>query len=164
MFTLFADLRYGVRMLRNTPRVTVAALLSLALGIGANTAMFTVINAVMLKPLPYPEPDRLVMVWETASDNDRRWAAPANFIDWRRDARSFEALAAWDEVSVNLTAIEGRGGSVKPERLRGISASGNLFQILGVKPTLGRTLTVADEAPGAPLAAVLTEGLWQRLF
>src|ERR687895_645063 len=103
MFTLFADLRYGVRMLLNAPRVTVAALLSLALGIGANTAMFTVINAVMLKPLPYVQPDRLVSVWETAPDSNRRPVAPANFIDWRRDARSFESLAAWDEVSVNLT-------------------------------------------------------------
>src|SRR5687768_9346348 len=111
MSTLLGDLRYGIRMLLSTPRVTVAALLSLALGIGANTAMFTVINAVMLKPLPYVEPDRLVMLWETAPDNDRRWVAPANFIDWRRHARSFEGLAAWDEVSVNLTSIAGAGPS-----------------------------------------------------
>jgi hypothetical protein len=121
MFTLFGDLRYGVRMLLKAPRVTLAALLSLALGIGANTAMFTVINAVMLKPLPYAEPDRLVMVWETAPDSTRRPVAPANFIDWRREAQSFEALAAWDEVSVNLTgvspapagnSVEGGGNSV----------------------------------------------------
>jgi putative ABC transport system permease protein len=167
MFTLLADLRYGVRMLLTTPRVTLAALLSLALGIGANTAMFTVINAVMLKPLPYADPDRLVMVWETAPDNDRRWVAPANFVDWRRDARSFEALAAWDEVSVNLTAIVGVGFSrpnSRPERLRAISASGNLFELLGVHATLGRTFTKADEAPTAPPIAVLTQGLWHRLF
>ena len=172
MFTLPADVRYGLRMLLSAPRVTLAALLSLALGIGANTAMFTVINAVMLKPLPYHDPDRLVMVWETAPDNDRRWVAPANFIDWRRDARSFEGLAAWDQVSVNLTGKSAVGagktdvgaGLSRPERLRAISASGNLFELLGVRASLGRTFTMADEAPTATPVAVLTQGLWQRLF
>ena len=163
MFTLLGDLRYGVRMLLNTPRVTMAALLSLALGIGANTAIFTVINAVMLKPLPYADPDRLVMVWETAPDNDRRWVAAANFLDWRRDARSFEALAAWDEISVNLTSIVGAPFS-RPERLRALSASGNLFDLLGVNAALGRTFTMRDEAPDAPIVALLSHGLWQRLF
>ena len=172
MVTLLGDLRYGVRMLVNTPRVTVAALLSLALGIGANTAMFTVINAVMLKPLPYADPDRLVTVWETAPDSNRRPVAPANFIDWRRDARSFESLAAWDEVSVNLTgsssigtaSSSGGAGFSRPERLRAISASGNLFAVLGVHATIGRTLTAADDAADAPRVAVLTHGLWHRLF
>jgi putative ABC transport system permease protein len=165
MFTLLSDLRYGVRMLLNTPRVAVAALLSLALGIGANTAMFTVINAVMLKPLPYAEPDRLVMVWETASDSNRRPVAPANFMDWRREAQSFEGLAAWDEVSVNLTGTSLAGaGFDRPERLRAISASGNLFDLLGVRATIGRTLTTADDAADAPRVALLTQGLWQRLF
>src|SRR5688500_9472507 len=123
MFTVFGDLRYGVRMLLSAPRVTVAALLSLALGIGANTAMFTVINAVMLKPLPYAEPDRLVMVWETASDSNRRPVAPANFIDWRREAQSFESLAAWDEVSVNLTGMSPAGAG-NPAVGAGTSAVG----------------------------------------
>jgi putative ABC transport system permease protein len=174
MFTLLGDLRYGVRMLLSAPRVTIAALLSLALGIGANTAMFTVINAVMLKPLPYTESDRLVMVWETASDSDRRPVAPANFIDWRREARSFGSLAAWDEVSVNLTGISRAGSGAagsglsrltsRPERLRAVSASGNLFDLLGVHATIGRTLSMADEAADAPRVAVLTHGLWQRLF
>ena len=158
MFTLLSDLRFGIRTLASSPRVTLAALLSLALGIGANTAMFTVIDAVMLEPLPYADPDRLVMVWETAPDNDRRWAAPANFIDWRRDARAFDGLAAWDEVSVNLTGRE------RPERLRAVSASGNLFDVLGVQPALGRAFTMADEAPDAPPVALLTHGLWQRMF
>ncbi len=169
MFTVLGDLRYGVRMLLHTPRVTVAALLSLALGIGANTAMFTVIDAVMLQPLPYAEPDRLVMVWETAPDSNRRPVAPANFIDWRREAISFDGLAAWDEVSVNLTGIGagsslGGGGFTRPERLNAISASGNFFDILGVRATLGRALTMADDAADAPLVAVLTHGLWERLF
>ena len=158
MFTLLSDLRYGLRMLASTPRVTVAALLSLALGIGASTAVFTVINAVMLQPLPYTDPDRLVMVWETAPGNDRRWVAPANFLDWRRETRAFEALAAWDEVSVNLTGRE------RPERLRAVSASGNLFELLGVSAAAGRGLTAADDAPGATPVAVLTHGLWHRMF
>ena len=168
MFTFLGDLRYGARMLVNTPRVTVAALLSLALGIGANTAMFTVINALMLKPLPYADPGRLVMVWETAPDSNRRPVAPANFIDWRRDAQSFESLAAWDQINVNLTGVgnpTGAGaGFSRPERLVAISASGNLFDLLGVGATLGRAFTMADEAPDAPRVAALTYGLWQRLF
>ena len=174
MSTLVADIRYAVRMLAATPRVTVVALLSLALGIGATTAMFTVINAVMLKPLPYVDPDRLVMVWETAPDSERRWAAPANFVDWRRDARSFEGLAAYDVVSVNLTATSadvgagssqnGGPGFSRPERLRAISCSGNLFAVLGVRAAVGRTFTMADEAPDAPPVALLTHAIWQRMF
>jgi len=178
MSTLLADIRYAGRMLAATPRVTVAALISLALGIGANTAMFTVINAVMLKPLPYANADRLVAVWETAPDSGRRWAAPANFMDWRRDTRSFEALAAYDEIGVNMTASGpaadspadrrlsegGSGPSTRPERLRAVSSSGNLFDVLGVAPALGRSFTTADEAPGAPQVALLTQGLWHRLF
>jgi putative ABC transport system permease protein len=164
MFTVLGDLRYGVRMLLSTPRVTLAALVSLALGIGANTAMFTVINAVMLEPLPYADPDRLVMIWETAPDMDRRPVAPATFIDWRRDTRSFEGLAAWDQVNVNLTAIAGAASFNRPERLLAISASGNLFEVLGIQATLGRVFTMTDEAADAPRVAVLTHGLWQRLF
>jgi putative ABC transport system permease protein len=145
-------------MLVASPRVTLVAVLSLALGIGATTTIFTVINAVIVRPLPYPEPDRLVMVWETAPDNNRRWVAPANFLDWRRDARSFAQLAAYDRYSVNMT------GRPRPERLRAASVSGNFFSTLGVQPILGRTFTSAEDAPQAQPAVVLAHGLWQRLF
>jgi putative ABC transport system permease protein len=145
-------------MLLATPRVTVAALLSLALGIGATAAIFTVVNAVILRPLPFVEPDRLVAVWETSPDNNRRWVAPANFLDWRRDARSFSALAAYDQFSLNLT------GRDRPERLRAASVSGNFWSLLGVQAFAGQTFTEAHDAPGAAPVAMLTHGGWQRLF
>jgi putative ABC transport system permease protein len=158
MPTLLADLKYGFRMLLSTPRVTIAALCSLALGIGGTTAIFTVVNAVILRPLPFTDPGRLVAIWETAPDNDRRWVAPANFLDWRHDARSFTGLAAYDRYSVNLTGRE------RPERLRAASVSGNIWSLLGVQAELGRTFTEAQDAPGAEPAVVLTHAGWQRLF
>jgi putative ABC transport system permease protein len=158
MSTLLGDLRYGVRMLLATPRVTITALLSLALGIGATTAIFTVVNAVLLRPLPFAEPDRLVAVWETSPDNNRRWVAPANYLDWRRDAQSFSELAAYDTYGVNLT------GRDRPERLRAASVSGNLFATLGVSAALGRTFTAAEDAATAQPVAVVSHGAWQRLF
>ena len=158
MATLLADLRHGVRMLLSTPRVTIAAILSLALGIGATTAIFTVVNAVVLRPLPFADPQTLVAVWETAPDNDRRWVAPANFLDWRREARSFAELAAYDTYSVNLTGRE------RPERLRAASVSGNFWSLLGVQAAAGRTFTAAQDAPGVQPAVLLTHGAWLRLF
>lgn len=158
MSALLADLRYGARVLLATPRVTIAALLSLALGIGASAAIFTVVNAVVLRPLPFDEPESLVAVWETARGDDRRAVAPANFLDWRRDARSFRSLAAYDTYSVNLTGRE------RPERLRAASVSGNFWGLLGVDAALGRTFTGAQDAPGAQPVVVLTHGGWGRLF
>lgn len=158
MLTVPGDLRYGVRLLLATPRVTMAALLSLALGIGATAAIFTVVNAVILRPLPFNEPDRLVAVWETSSDNDRRSVAPANFLDWRRDARAFTELAAYDRYGVSLTGRE------RPERLRSVSASGNMFSMLGVQALRGRAFTGAHDAPGAAPEAMLSHGAWQRLL
>ncbi|MGH8187316.1 MAG: ABC transporter permease, partial [Steroidobacteraceae bacterium] len=179
MSTLVADLKFGVRMLLATPRVTAAALLSLALGIGATAAIFTVVNAVILRPLAFVEPSRLVAVWETSADNDRRWVAPANFLDWRRDARSFTQLAAYDWYSVNLTGrrpsradgalrpgLAGASAAAdeRPERLRAGSVSGNFFSTLGVSAALGRTFTSAHDAPGSEPAVMLAHGAWQRLF
>jgi putative ABC transport system permease protein len=159
MSTLLFDLRYGMRMLVASPRHSLTAVLSLALGIGANTAIFSVMNAVMLRPLPYADPDRLVMVWETSPDNQRRWVAPANFLDWRRGARSFEQLAAYDLYSVNLTRE-----SARPERLRAASTSGNFFSTLHVQPAIGRLFSSAEDASDAARAAVLSHALWQGLF
>lgn len=158
MPTLLADLRYGARMLLATPRVTITALLSLALGIGATAAIFTVVNAVLLRPLPYLEPHRLVAVWETSPENNRRWVAPANFVDWRSEARSFAALAAYDQYSVNLT------GRDRPEPLRSASVSGNFWSLLGVRALVGRTFSEAEDAPGAERVAMLTYRAWQRLY
>ena len=108
---------HALRLWRRQPALALAAIVSLALGIGANTAIFSVLNAVVLRPLPFPDSGRLVMAWETAPDNPERWVAPANFLDWARDARLFESLAAFDSFAANLT---GRG---EPERLRAAGAS-----------------------------------------
>ena len=158
MSTFLGDLKYGVRMLLATPRVTLAALLSLALGIGATAAMFTVVNAVIVRPLPFVDAERLVAVWETSPENNRRWVAPANFLDWRRDARSFTQLAAYDRYSVNLTGRE------RPERLRAASVSGNFFPTLRVQAAAGRTFGDAEDEPLAQPLAMLSHAAWQRLF
>lgn len=149
----------GVRHWRRAPLVAAAAILSIGLGVGATTAIFAVVRHVLLRPLAFPAPDALVMAWETAPDNPARWVAPANFLDWRRDASQvFSALAAFDTFSAPLT------GHGTPERVRGVSASGNFFVLLGQVPAAGRLLGPDDDRPGAPCAAVVTEGLRQRLF
>ena len=159
------DIRLGLRLCLRHPVLTMAAVLSLALGIGANTAIFTVLNGSVLRPLPFDEPGNLVVVWESRADTPRRAVAPANFLDWRAAAdpsaaagHSFSALAAFDEFPVALT---GQGDA---QRLRAASASGNVFTLLGVQAAIGRTLTEDDDRPGAARVAVLTDGLWQRLF
>ncbi len=158
MTAMLTDLRRGIRLFARCPGLTLAAVCSLALGIGANTAIFSVLNAVVLRPLPFHDAGRLVAVWETSSDNPTRWVAPANYLDWRREARAFASLAAYDSFSVNLT---GRG---EPERLRAAAASGDFFTTLGVHAALGRTLLPSDDEPGTQPVVVLTQGLWQRLF
>ncbi len=151
-------MRHAFRLWTRQPLLASAAIVSLALGIGANTTIFSVLHAVVLRPLPYPEADRLVAVWETSDGNPARWAAPANFLDWRREARAFSSLSAFDEFPANLT---GRG---EPERLAAAGASADFFATLGVQASMGRTLLPADDEPGAAPVAVITDGLWHRLF
>ena len=152
------DLRLALRLCFRHPLLSLAAIGSLALGIGANTAIFTVLNGSVLQPLPYPEPERLMVVWETQADNPRRYVAPANFLDWRRGARAFNALAAFDEFSATLT------GHGEAQRLRTVSASANFFDVLGVQARVGRVMVADDDRPNATRVAVLTDGLWHRLF
>lgn len=149
---------HALRLWRRQPALALAAIVSLALGIGANTAIFSVMNAVVLRPLPYPDANRLVVAWETSADNPARWVAPANYVDWVRESRSFASLAAFDNFSVNLT------GRSEPERLRAAGASGTFFTTLGVHASAGRALVPADDAPGAEPVTVLTDGLARRLF
>lgn len=152
------DLILGFRTLRGTPGVAIAAIASLALGIGATTALLTVTRHVLLTPLPWPDAERLVMLWETSPETSSRWVAPANFVDWRRELTGVASLAAFDSVSLTLT------GAGEAERLRGVSASGTFFRTLGQTAEEGRLLDDADDAPGAPCAAVLTAGLRARRF
>jgi len=160
MGALAQDFRYGVRMLRRSPGFTAVAIVTLALGIGANTAIFSVVDAVLLRPLPFHDPDRLVMVWEDATHVGfpRNTPAPANYLDWKAQNHTFDDLAALRSRSFNLT------GEGDPEQLDARAVTANMFPLLGVKPALGRTFLEAEDQPGAPNVAVVSYGLWQRRF
>src|SRR5215217_7244663 len=134
METFLQDVRYGVRVLLKNKGFTAVAVLALALGIGANTAIFSVVKAVLLSPLPYPAPDRLVWLREVNPSNDimDEPASAPNYNDWRTGARSFEAVAAYAHTGITLT------GEGEPERVPGSAVSANYFQVLGVAPALGR--------------------------
>ncbi|MFN2508061.1 MAG: ADOP family duplicated permease [Chthoniobacterales bacterium] len=153
------DLRYGLRMLAKNPGFTIVAVLALALGIGANSAIFSVVNTVLLRPLPFKNPDQLVMIWENATHLGfpKNTPSPANFLDWRQQSTVFEAMAATAQRSFNLTGVG------EPERLDGRRVSANLFDLLGVHPTLGRTFLPEEDQPGTRVV-ILSEGLWKRRF
>ncbi|HYP28749.1 MAG TPA: ABC transporter permease [Blastocatellia bacterium] len=166
--TLWQDLRYGFRMLGKNPGFTAIAVLTLALGIGANSAIFSVVNAVLLRPLPYKDPDRLVQFWET--NPLRGWTqatvAPANFFDWEKQSQSFDGLAAYmgsDRKEAGLAGLQFTGGD-EPERLQGLGVSANIFSVLGVEAALGRTFREEETWQGKHRVAVLSHGLWQRRF
>jgi len=152
------DLRLALRLCLRHPLLSLAAIGSLALGIGANTAIFTVLNGSVLRPLPFEDPDRLMVVWETREDNPTRAVAPANFIDWRRETTAFSGLAAFDDFTATLT------GSGEAQRIQAVSASANIFEVLGVEAQLGRAFTASDDRPDAEKVVVLTDGLWHRQF
>lgn len=156
---MFQDVRFAVRMLLKHPSFTAIAVLTLAIGIGANITIFSVVNAVLLRPLPYPDAERLVFLWsESPKQNIReRASAYANIADWREQNKSFEDIAAFDPTVVTLT------GAAEPEQVMSVRASANLFPLLGVPPLLGRTFT-AEEEQQKVRVVVLSHGLWQRRF
>jgi putative ABC transport system permease protein len=160
MTSFWQDLRYGVRMLARSPGFTLIAVAALALGIGANTALFSVVNATLLKPLPYNQADRLVMVWEhnRPRNKDRNVVSPTNFLDWQEQSTAFEQIAAFYDNRFNLT------GAGEPEEIPAQVATGNLFTLLGAEAVLGRTFTNEDAEPGHDNVVVLSYGLWQRRF
>jgi putative ABC transport system permease protein len=163
MRLLLQDLRYGARLLWKAPGFTAVALLTLALGIGATTAIFSVVYAVLLKPLPFREPDRLLVAWEQnhSQNKYRLYVAPANFRDWRQ-AWSFEGLAA--VADTNLTLNAGPNGHIEPEELKAERVSGGLFPLLGVQAAVGRVFTPEEDRPGNANFAVLSHSLWERRF
>jgi predicted permease len=156
---LIQDLRYGLRMLAKSPGFTAAAVLTLALGIGANIAIFSVVNAVLVRPLPYRDAGRLVMLWSTEPKKGwRGQASPLDFVTWRHESRSFESLAAFEPNSRILT---GRG---EPVELSGGWISAGFFETLGIAPQLGRTFAPAECRPGGERVALIARGLWQERF
>jgi len=161
MDTLFRDIRYGFRGLWKRPGFTLVALVALALGIGANTAIFSLVNAVLVQPLPFKEPNRLVWMWgNIRQGGNRASVAPLDFLDYRRQNKSFEQFAAMGTIpfAINLT------GGGEPERLQSAVVTGNYFQALGVNPLLGRTFVLDNEQTGNDQVAVLSYRLWQRRF
>ncbi|HJT30397.1 MAG TPA: ABC transporter permease [Pyrinomonadaceae bacterium] len=157
------DIRYALRMLLKRPGFTVIVILTLALGIGANTTIFSAIDAVLLNPLPYKDPERLVVIWETNKQLgpemwDRNEAAIGNFLDWRSNNKSFDQLGALFDTSMNLTGVG------EPQRIRSFVVTTNFFQVLGVQPMLGRSFLPESETPGSPFTAIISHQLWQRLF
>jgi putative ABC transport system permease protein len=157
---LLQDVRYGLRMLRKSPSFTFFAIAVLALGIAANSAIFSIADNVLVRPLPYRDSNRLVMVWEDSSAYGfpKDTPAPGNFADWKSRNQVFEDVAAISDASLNLT------GSGNPEDLLGKWVTANLFSVLGVNPTFGRDFRPEDDVPGAAHVAILSYGLWLRRF
>ena len=151
------DVRYALRTLRRSPVFTAVAVLTLGLGIGATTAVFSVVDAVLFRPLPFPDADRLVAVYERQPERgvERDQPSPPNFTDWRRGATTFEGLAAWTHVSLATSSVE------PPEVLLAARASPNLFQVVGVEPLLGRTFVEGEEREPVVL---LSRGIWERMY
>jgi len=159
METLLRDIRYGVRSLLKRPGFTAIALVALALGIGANTAIFSLVNAVLLRPLPFAEPDRLVWVWGNIKNGGNRASvSPLDFLDYRQQNHTFEEFAASLQLRLNHT------GDGEPERLEANGVTGNYFQALGAKPAFGRTFLLENEKPGNDQVAVLSYSFWQKRF
>jgi putative ABC transport system permease protein len=158
MNTLFQDLKYGIRMLWKHPLVTAIAIITLALGIGANTAIFSVVNAVLLNPLPYRQPDRLVALWENVPTHGRWRSAPANFFDWKKQNTVFEDVVAFGGSTLTLT------GNGEPEQLVGAHVSSGYFAVVGVDPILGRAFSPEEHEAGKGQVVILGYSFWQRRF
>jgi putative ABC transport system permease protein len=160
MDTLVQDLKYALRALRRTPVFTLAAMACLALGIGANTAIFSVIDGVLLRPLPFTDPGSLVMLWETDPRRgvDRNVASPANYLDWRAQNSSFTEMGTYIDWRANLTGVD------EPIEVARSIATATFFRVLGVAPELGRVYTSEEDMPNGPNVVVLCHGLWQRRF
>jgi predicted permease len=159
MLTLLHDLRYAIRQLVKTPGFTVIAILTLALGIGANTAIFSVVNAVLLNPLPYPQPDRIVTLFHDKPNFPTGSISYLNFLDWQRDSQSFSSMAAYREMGG--VTLSGQG---EPEIVIGQMVSAGFFELLGVQPVLGRTFSSDEDRLGANPTVMISEGLWKRKF
>ncbi len=158
METLWQDVRYSLRVLGKNPSFAAIAILTLALGIGTNTALFSVVNGVLLRPLPYPQPDRIVAISEKTASFERSSISYPNFLDWQRANSTFSSIAAYRSDDFSMT------GSGEPERVRIGMVSAGFFEILGVTPARGRLFTPQEDRLGTAPVAILSAGLWQRKF
>ncbi|HEU4930425.1 MAG TPA: ABC transporter permease, partial [Pyrinomonadaceae bacterium] len=158
MNTLLADIRFGLRMLLKSPMVTVVALVALTLGIGANTAIFSVVNGVLLRTFPYHEAERIVLVWEKSPRNDQNVINLGNFFDWKEQNQVFTDMAVFFDRSFNLTS------DGEPEEVTGQFGTTNLFSVLGSNPVLGRTFADDDGRDAQTRVVVISYALWQRRF
>lgn len=151
------DLLYGFRNLRRSPTFAAAAVLTLALGIGANSALFSVIDSVLIRPLPYPDPHKLVMLYGRLANGETEEPSPADFLDYRRQSQSFENLAGFRELPFNLTGLD------RPERIQGAVVTPEFFAVLKVNPQIGRVFLAQVDRPGSRLI-VLSDSLWREKY
>src|SRR5215216_4200261 len=160
MENLFSDTRYALRNLWRRPGFTLIAVVTIALGIGANTAIFSAVHALLLKPLPFPELDRVVAIWDKLPSRGvtRNEVSVANYLDWQSQTQSFEQLALYRWWNANLTGID------PPERIQGFLVTANFFDALGMKPIMGRNFLAEENQPGKDAVAIITHSLWQRRF
>jgi len=158
--TLRQDLRFAGRVLRKNSGFTLVAVLTLALGIGATSGILALVNAVLIRPVPFSDPDRVVLVWETQPkrNNKTRLATLADFLDWRDRNHVFQEMSAWVPWSATIT------GQSEPEELVGARASTNFFDLLGVKAAVGRSFLPDEEQPGHDQVVMLSHRLWKRRF
>ncbi|MBV8807592.1 MAG: ABC transporter permease, partial [Acidobacteriaceae bacterium] len=159
---LLNEVKFAVRSLAKSSIMTITAIAALALGIGANTALFTVVNAVLLRPMNYPHAERIVEVTRSFKGGSSGAGAvtPTKYDFWRRESRSFEVMAAYGFTSVGVNLA----GTSEPERLNSLPVTADFFRVLGVQPWVGRAFTESEDKPGAGHFAVLSYELWQRLF
>ena len=160
MGRLVQNLRYGMRAWRNSPLFTVVAVATLALGIGATSAIFTLVDAALLRPLPFPEPHRLVLVWEDTSMFGLKDSPVsfANYVEWRAQSHAFERMGALEQRSFRLT------GAGDAQQVQGSIVTASLFEALSVHPALGRPFRDGEDQPGTPKSVILSDGLWERAF
>ena len=160
MENLLLDLRYALRVMRRSPGFSLAAVLTLALGMGANTVMFSVLYTVLLRPLPYPQPDRLVQIWETEprQGQSRGPVSPYNFLQWQKSSQTFSEIATYSYNPLVLSGLK------TPVRINGEFVSADFFKVLQVNPLTGRTFRSDEDKPGADRVAVLSYGAWSRYF
>jgi putative ABC transport system permease protein len=160
MDQLIQDIRYAFRMMFKNPGFTLVALITLALGIGANTAIFSLVNGLLLRPLPYGNPDRIVMVWQDYRERtgrDKEWTSPDTFFDWRDQNHSFESISVLDAWLPTILGGE-------PEQVPGATVTYNMFSVRGVSPAIGRTFLAEEDKPNGRKVVILSDGLWKRRF